>query len=250
MRAVLFVVLTLGLICAVTASSRRFETHPHVQCSACRAVAAEIGDKMNETAKIRSSVKKGHRLAGKNRVTYQDYESSELRAIEITEKLCPDRFGDYQLRMGSDNVRLLSKNSSLPAARFYGRSDREQLDNVVPRLKDFCFYLLDEHDDHVISAIKTERMLDALVDRICFKAAKVCGTAKVDKARKVEMDKFEKAEEKKRAEAAKRKEAEEASKKEDAPVPSAESGETLSTQSAGSADIATLASPSEASEDL
>ena len=208
-RAVLCVSVLIAL---AAASSRRFETHPHIQCSACHAVAAEIGSKMNETAKVRSSVKKGHRLAGKNKVTYQDYESSELRAIEIMEKICPSSLGDYQLRIGSDNVRTLSKDAALRGARFYGRADRDQLDNVVPRLKDFCFSFLDEFDELVVSTIKTERSLDAVTDRICFGAAKVCGTAKVDKARKAEMAKFEKADAKRKAEEAKRAEADKADK--------------------------------------
>uniref|UniRef100_A0A7S1LR89 DUF3456 domain-containing protein n=1 Tax=Neobodo designis TaxID=312471 RepID=A0A7S1LR89_NEODS len=200
MRRQLFaLLLTLGAAGLVTASSRRFETHPHLQCSACRAVATEIGVRMNETAKVRSSVKKGHRLAGKNRVTYQDYESSELRAIEIMEKICADSLGSYQLRLGSDNVRTLTKDTTLRAPRFYGRADREQLDNVVPRLKDFCFALLDDFDESIVSTIKTERTLESVTRKICDESAKLCNTAKADKGRKADMAKFEKSEAKRKA---------------------------------------------------
>ena len=209
------IVALLAVLGAVDASSRKFDTHPHIQCSACKAVVGEIGKKMNESARIRRSYKKGHRLTLDNKVNYEDYESSELRAIEIMETICTKTLDGYQLRRGADGVRTLTTDTGMKHADFYGRADREPLENVVPRLKDFCHWLLDEHDEAVVRAIKVERQLDALVDSVCEKASRVCGTAKVDKARKAEMAKFEKAEAKRKAAEEKRRqeEAEEAAAK-------------------------------------
>jgi hypothetical protein len=217
--AVVFVVAS-GL---AMASTRRFDTHPHIQCSACHAVAQAIGDKMNATAKIRSSFKAGHRLDENNKVKMQDYESSELRAIEIMESVCGELSG-YQLRQGSDGVRVVSKNTTLKVPRYYGRKDREELESVTPRLKDYCHGLMDEHDEIVVTSIRTERDVAALVDRICHRAAKVCGTAKVDKSRKAELAKLDDAEAKEKLDSHRR-------KKEETEAKAAADAEAASTSS-------------------
>lgn len=227
----------------IEGSSRRFDRHPHVQCSACKAVMFEIGEKMNESAKIRSSYKIGHRLDVHNRKKFQDYESSELRAIEITESVCSKSLGGYNLKHDVDGARIISKNNSLKAARFYGRSDRDELEEVGSRLKDFCNGVMDEHDEAVVAAIKTERQFDGLVSRICDKELRVCATSKVDKARKDEIAKYDKAE-------AKRKQAEkeaESAKAAEASKPADVA--TNSTEGAGAPTDSTRTSPTSVSSD-
>jgi hypothetical protein len=210
LKAALCVTIAIAALAAscVQASSRKFETHPHIRCSACNAVAEAIGDKMNETGKIKTSFKAGHRLNKDNNL---DYEASELRAIEIMEKVCGD-LSKYELREGRDGVRLLSKDTGLKHPKFYGKADREELDNVQARLKDFCHGMLDEHDEAIVKAIRSERQLNGLQERLCVAAVKACGTTKADKGRKAEIAKYDKAEAKRKKEEEDRRAEDEAEK--------------------------------------
>jgi hypothetical protein len=179
-----------------------FETHPFIRCEACTTVCTVIGAKMNETAKTRSSFKAGHRLDPDNKVKMQDYETSELRAIEIMESTCNDLAG-WKLRQ-ENGLRVIRKgptdHSNSP--RFYGSRDREALDNFDAKLKHFCHSLLDEHDETLVSAIKVTRHLDSLTNLVCVKSSGICEPAVVRKSQLDEQRKWDNSERKRKEEEA------------------------------------------------
>lgn len=216
---------TIVVICAVlvviagSASLEQLSAQPHTQCAACLAVAEVVGKKMNETARLKSTFQASHRLDATNKVKRIDYESSELRAVEILDNICDD-LKDYAFRLGEGNMRLFSSNTSLPRASFYGKSDRKELRSVSKKFKEICMEITNEQDEIIISLIKKVRELEALQVGLCHSEGfKVCGTKKAEASRQKERERFakwselKKAKEEKERKAAERKKREEEAKK-------------------------------------
>lgn len=154
----------------------RFRSHPHLRCSVCMVLCEQLGHKMNESAKIKTSVQNSHRLTKTNKVRRIDYESSELRAVELLEGICGEVSDKYSLREDHDGVRRFSSNKSLPSPKWYGPKDKEHLDNHNAKLKDTCFEFTDEYDELLTELIRVERQLEALQTRLCVDGIKVCHT--------------------------------------------------------------------------
>lgn len=180
--------LLLALVTIVTAMEP-LSSQPHLQCSACLAVAELVGQKMNETAKLKTTFQASHRLDARNKVKRIDYESSELRAYEILEGLCNELEKDYVFRLGENELRLFSSNKSLSRAKFYGKNDKRELRGVSKRLKDICNEITEEDDSIIVSLIKKERYLDNLQLQLCYaEGFRCCGTKKAEASREKERE--------------------------------------------------------------
>lgn len=155
-----------------------FESYPHIQCEACLAIMSEIGEKMNETSKVKTSIQSSHRLEGGNE-RRQDYESSELRAVEIMDRLCDAFYNYYFLRINTTSQkRFFSKNKELKRAPFYGKADKAVLGAPSRKLQQYCLAMIDEHDEVITRAIMKERTLDSLQNTVCYNKLKVCSATK------------------------------------------------------------------------
>ena len=194
-KEMLFCWLSLLSVCAVVAfgaSLEPFSTHPQLQCAACVAVAELVGKKMNDTAKLKTSIQASHRLSPENKVRRINYEESELRAVEILENLCVELSTDYKLRTGKNNLRLFSDDKNLEIAKFFSKTERKQLRGASKRLRDVCYEITDDHDDLITNLIRKERDLDVFIEKLCFgKGLKKCGTKAVEKAKEKELKEYE-----------------------------------------------------------
>lgn len=174
-------VLTLLLVAAAVTfvnAEEPFESYPHIQCEACLAIMSEIGTKMNETSKVKTSIQSSHRLEGGNE-RRQDYESSELRAVEIMDRVCDAFYNYYFLRINTtSNKRFFSKDKELKRAPFYGKADKAILGAPSRKLQQYCLAMLDEHDEVLTRAIMKERTLDALQTTVCSTKLKICSNTK------------------------------------------------------------------------
>lgn len=176
-----FGVLVVALFVSTTSAAHAglLQGHPHLRCSACRALGEVIGKRMNESVQKfgKTSIQASHRLGvtgtGVKRI---DYESSELRAIEIMEGICQYVGDQYKLRITSDGDREFSANVTLEKAHYYGAQDKEQLTGSKAQLRSVCFEITDEHDEDIVQLIKHERVLDALQHKLCYEVFRVCGT--------------------------------------------------------------------------
>lgn len=208
-------VVVLVFLCVVEGSLLEpLSSQPHIQCSACLAIAEHVGHKMNESAKMKSSFQASHRLDARNKVKRIDYESSELRAHEILDGLCNEVEKEYQLRMSDNGLRTFSKNKTLPRADYYGKNDRKELKSISKRFKDICLEITEERDEIVINVIKTLRELDDVQKGLCYSDGfKCCGTKKAEESRAKERDRRAKWLELKEAKEAKQRLKEEREKK-------------------------------------
>jgi hypothetical protein len=191
--------------------------YPHLRCSACLAIATEVGYRMNETAKKKTSFQASHRLDVNNKVKRIDYEASELRAVEILDGICAEIGKKYQLRVSESGTRRFS-NDSLPRAEFYGKEDKRKLRGHQRRLREICAEITDEKDELIIELIKTLRHLDTLSDRLCVNGFRLCDGSEVRKSIEKEHElhrNWQARKTQRAADAAAKKAAEEAKKKAD-----------------------------------
>lgn len=179
-------------------SIQHFKSHPHIRCGACRCIAQIIGAKMNESARIRTSIQVGGRLDENNKLKRIDYEKSELRAVEIMESTCAET-EKYSLRHDATGARYFTNDTTPKAARFYGKEDKQSLKHAAKRLRTMCNEVLEEFDEHVVKTIQTERTLERVTHGMCVKGAAVCETAAQHKSRQREVDLFAEAEEREKA---------------------------------------------------
>ena len=182
-RVVVMVLLTT----LVSARYIYLKNHPSIKCSACEAVAQEIGDKMNKTATMKKSVQVGHRLTeygkGPKRV---DWEQSELRAIEIIESVCSTMKKNYKLKT-QDGIRIFSKNESLPGIYYY--NDKEAIGDDSSLIQHICTEIVDDYFDETVMLIRKERELDHLTEKLCKKTYNACGNQeKIDADRAKERE--------------------------------------------------------------
>lgn len=167
-----------SLLTFANAEESPFQGYAHIRCEACKAISEEIGNRMNETNKVRTSVQTSHRLEGDNERRI-DYESSELRAVEILDGICNVFFNLYFLRW--DNVtekRYFGKDKSVKRAPFYGKNDKAILGAPSRKLMQFCQNMMEENDAVVTRAIMKDRTLDDLTDTVCHKKLKHCSNTK------------------------------------------------------------------------
>lgn len=184
MREVIFATLVAFAVAMEPLSSQ-----PHLQCSACLAVAELVGHKMNETAKLKTTFQASHRLDARNKVKRIDYESSELRAYEILDGFCNEFEKEYIFRIGENEMRLFSNNKSLSRANFYGKNDKKELQGISKRLKEICMEITEENDTTIINLIKNERQLDNLQRLLCHaEGFRCCGTKKAEMSREKERE--------------------------------------------------------------
>jgi hypothetical protein len=189
----MLIVLQVAFLTLIASALEPLSSQPQLQCSACLAVAELVGQKMNDTAKLKTTFQASHRLDARNKVKRIDYESSELRAYEILDGLCNELEKEYVFRLGENNLRLFSSNKSLSRANFYGKNDKKELRGVSKRLKDICNEITEEDDTKIISLIKKERQLDSLQQQLCYSEGfKCCGTKKVEASKEKERDRREK----------------------------------------------------------
>ena len=175
----LALVLACSLWAGIVSAEEPFESFPHIQCQACLAIASHLGEKMNETAKAGATIQASHRLEHNNKPRREDYDTSELRAVEVMENMCTGIHNVYYLRITSDGKRFFSKNKEDKRSPFYGDYDKDILGAPSKRLETFCQNFADEHDEVVTAAIRTQTTLEGLQHQLCTKSLKLCGTKAV-----------------------------------------------------------------------
>lgn len=187
------VAFSVVFLAFIASALEPLSSQPQLQCSACLAIAELVGQKMNDTAKLKTTFQASHRLDARNKVKRIDYESSELRAYEILDGFCNELEKDYIFRLGENNLRLFSSNKSLTRANYYGKNDKKELRSVSKRLRDICNEITEEDDTKIISLIKKERYLDEFQQKLCFSEGfKCCGTKKVEASKEKERERREK----------------------------------------------------------
>mgnify|MGYP001600592497 CR=1 FL=1 len=190
-----------------------FKKLPVLQCSACEAMAQEIGRRMNVTAlrnggtkilashrleenakhhKKQANQKDMHDPTRDEKSRYVDYEASEVRATEVLDSICPDVATSFHLARLPNGVRIWQTPSPtgepLVDAPVYSKSEEKSgMFNPKPLLQDFCEEVLDGFDELLVAAIRRERRLDGLVRRMCENGLKLCVKDEIAAAAQEEM---------------------------------------------------------------
>ncbi len=163
-----------------------FKGYPLIQCSACESIAKEIGRRMNITAANNrgNRVLKSHRLENidtkADRILDSrrtDYESSELRAVEVLEILCQDVAKEFHFVSMSNGVRVFShkRDEEYSDGIFYSTADANALGpNPKARLMDFCEEVMESFEDLLTKVIRRQRTLDGVISAICLNGMKLC----------------------------------------------------------------------------
>eukprot|EP01004_Peranema_trichophorum_P008269 NODE_7022_length_819_cov_21.885057_g6420_i0.p1 GENE.NODE_7022_length_819_cov_21.885057_g6420_i0~~NODE_7022_length_819_cov_21.885057_g6420_i0.p1 ORF type:complete len:225 (+),score=30.82 NODE_7022_length_819_cov_21.885057_g6420_i0:74-676(+) len=143
-------------------------------CSACWVVARRYAKIMEQTGLSEETIQMGHRLDVNNKVPRKKYRESELRAIEVTEKLCEKRaFRDYQIsEFNKTKYFSLSKShiASTKDSDGYWPHERD-----VPRmLHNWCSFVLEQYEDEIETLIRKDLDAKAFRKSICKKHTKAC----------------------------------------------------------------------------
>ncbi|CAK9300784.1 unnamed protein product [Gordionus sp. m RMFG-2023] len=129
------------------------------KCEVCKYMAAELQKRIDLTGKSKETLKIGSSLMDESAYRVKKYETSELRYIEITEKLCEHilEYNVHKERLGS---RRYAKGRSETMSTLHGLKDRgvkvelgipEQLwDSPSAEITDMkrkCDYFMETYED-------------------------------------------------------------------------------------------------------
>jgi hypothetical protein len=174
----------------------KIESYNVQKCSACEAVAAELGTRLaNE--RPRNHLDARHRLdaEGKRYGKVIDFKISELRVIELIDDLCDDEMNKYQLTRTNDasdsDDEEMRKWILTSEARFQniaegGTDDNtdasEQLIKEQRRiLKNQCSDIIGSWEDDIAEAITSGKADSENVrDVLCVTLGKYCPAAETE----------------------------------------------------------------------
>ncbi|ESL08349.1 hypothetical protein TRSC58_03948 [Trypanosoma rangeli SC58] len=182
--SLLFVIylLTLGGMLSASAATLddpRFHIHgpsyAYMDCSACIAFAGYLGQRMNASLKYDgrggATFLSTHRLNEKNKLQRSVYATSELRSVEVLEKICNDALKEnYVMRLDLDRrIRVYeSEKSDSPFAQHYSMQDAEALKSVSKSaVWTFCTRVMSEEEDAMMALVREVRDLTELERRLC-----------------------------------------------------------------------------------
>ncbi|RNE99715.1 uncharacterized protein Tco025E_08941 [Trypanosoma conorhini] len=164
---------------AATLDDPRFRIHgpsyAYMDCSACIAFAGYLGQRMNASLEYDgrggATFLSTHRLDAKNKLQRSVYATSELRSVEVLEKICNDALEEnYVLRLDLDRrIRVYeSEKSDSPFAQHYSLQDAEALKSVSKTaVRSFCTRVMDEEEDAMMALVREVRELAELERRLC-----------------------------------------------------------------------------------
>ncbi|KAH9578882.1 protein of unknown function DUF3456 [Trypanosoma melophagium] len=157
----------------------RFRIHEpsyaYLDCSACLAFAEYLGRRMNASLEYDgrggASFLTTHRLSESNKLKREAYATSELRAIEVLEKICNDQLEEnYVLRLDTDKrIRVYeSEKSDLPFAQYYSTQDSKALKETSrTAVRAFCTRVMSEEEEEMVALVREERNLTDVEWRLC-----------------------------------------------------------------------------------
>ncbi|ORC88272.1 uncharacterized protein TM35_000171440 [Trypanosoma theileri] len=156
----------------------RFRIHEpsyaYLDCSACLAFAEYLGRRMNaslEHGGSGASFLTTHRLSETNKLKRQAYATSELRAVEVLEKICNDELEEnFVLRLDTDKrIRVYeSEKSDLPFAQHYSTQDSKALkETSKTAVRSFCTRVMGEEEEAMIALVREEQNLTNVEWRLC-----------------------------------------------------------------------------------
>eukprot|EP00758_Cryptobia_borreli_P006605 Tbor_TRINITY_DN5184_c2_g1::TRINITY_DN5184_c2_g1_i2::g.25864::m.25864 len=163
-----------------------FESYPHIRCEGCLAICKHLGENMNESVKVKTSIQSSHRLKKDNRPEREDYETSELRAVELMEKMCNGLYNIYFLRISREGRRYFSSVRADRRSPFYLEKDKEILGAPSKTLRAYCELLLDKYYDEISNAIRKETQLASLQNTLCNQTFNVCNNEDYEKSLAIE----------------------------------------------------------------
>jgi hypothetical protein len=179
-----------------------FRKYPMLQCSACETIVSEISSRVNKTlADHKERVEKGHRIddfattkgGNKHRKQAVDYETSDLRVLDVLDDLCGYVRARVRLAMTKNGIRLLTNNAQIfpDNATLYDDTERRDLSHPKGRVYDMCEQMLDRHEELLSRVIKRAKTMSFVRDEICEKGLRVCDTKMNREWQLDEMHRFE-----------------------------------------------------------
>ncbi|EKF33289.1 hypothetical protein MOQ_002846 [Trypanosoma cruzi marinkellei] len=150
-------------------------SYAYLDCSACLAFAGYLGKRMNASLEYDgrggASFLATHRLNTENKLQRNLYATSELRAVEVLEKICGVALEEnYVLHLDLDRrIRVYqSGNTDFPYAQHYSVQDSAAL-KVVSKtaVRVFCTRLMDEEEEAMMDVVREVRELAELELRLC-----------------------------------------------------------------------------------
>ncbi|EAN85544.1 hypothetical protein, conserved [Trypanosoma cruzi] len=150
-------------------------SYAYLDCSACLAFAGYLGERMNASLEYDgrggASFLATHRLNKENKLQRNLYATSELRAVEVLEKICSVALEEnYVLHLDIDRrIRVYqSGNTDFPYAQHYSVQDSDAL-KVISKtaVRDFCTRLMDEEEEAMMNVVREVRELAELELRLC-----------------------------------------------------------------------------------
>ncbi|RNF02728.1 hypothetical protein TraAM80_06179 [Trypanosoma rangeli] len=164
---------------AATLGDPRFRIHgpsyAYMDCSACIAFAGYLGQRMNASLEYDgrggATFLSTHRLNEENKLQRSVYATSELRSVEVLEKICNDALREnYVLRLDLDRrIRVYeSEKSDSPFAQHYSMQDADALKSPSKTaVWTFCTRVMSEEEDAMMALVREVHDLTELERRLC-----------------------------------------------------------------------------------
>eukprot|EP01006_Ploeotia_vitrea_P007738 TRINITY_DN18002_c0_g1_i1.p2 TRINITY_DN18002_c0_g1~~TRINITY_DN18002_c0_g1_i1.p2 ORF type:complete len:298 (-),score=41.75 TRINITY_DN18002_c0_g1_i1:1622-2515(-) len=178
--SILFAVCLIALWCLPTQAHYRLSDI--LLCEACKAVATEIARDIKDHEKETGSVQAGGRLGADHKPVRKQWKTSELRATELLESLCSSKLSSYNLRQDKEtNNRVFSKDySETKSVDHYTPDEKSQFRDASKDLEWTCSYMVDEHYDELIAAIRAEQSYETLSEWLCNTTNSFCHANKLE----------------------------------------------------------------------
>lgn len=182
MRVIRSLVFTITFLVSTQAAQSS-----DLKCSACRAVAAHLAEKL-DNEKPRNHIDVRHRLDqnGNRHGKVIDFKISELRAIELLDDLCNnDWVLGYQLHSKTNG----DEKWILTTSETYGEEiDESLLKAQQQRLRNACSDIMGQYEDDIAGAIRDGLLNSTNVeDVLCIEYGSYCQAQDVHYADKHEL---------------------------------------------------------------
>eukprot|EP00669_Euglena_mutabilis_P008126 TRINITY_DN3250_c0_g1_i1.p1 TRINITY_DN3250_c0_g1~~TRINITY_DN3250_c0_g1_i1.p1 ORF type:complete len:223 (+),score=59.02 TRINITY_DN3250_c0_g1_i1:26-670(+) len=163
------VALSLGLPTRPAASPLPKE----LACSACWLLARQYGTLMRTTGESEATIQTSHRLGRDNKVPRKKWRESELRAYDVTERLC-ERSVFEGLDVHTDPK---GDRPYLARGAVTRTGDGWPTRTELPRtLENWCSELRGEYEEQIEALVKREAGSKEFRKVVCKKLARACAT--------------------------------------------------------------------------
>ncbi|KAJ9514196.1 TLR4 regulator and MIR-interacting MSAP-domain-containing protein [Haematococcus lacustris] len=169
----------VALLALTVAASKRIDA----PCSACRAIAQELQERLDNEP-VRNHLDMRHRLdaQGNRQGRVIDYRMSELRAVELLDNLCTrmKQWTLVKINTTNDAGEVTGRKrrwDKVSGASADSRPDKDEETALQKRLEGYCGRVLEDHDESIADALRQGTLEAAGASEwLCKGLLKACPT--------------------------------------------------------------------------